>query len=151
MEIRSEKHESTRKKKTELTNNILKNGTPDAIQKGLAGVSSLEGSVGNVVSAVVVTLQKTCESPGNFAVGERTSWPCRLTRTSARGWLFLLKRSYRSLRIHGGQRWGARHRTQIGTINKVDDRSIWDWAQIRHKKIERKVQGMGVVWREGMG
>jgi hypothetical protein len=32
---------------------------------------------------------------------KNTVQQCGPTRTSARGWLFLLKRSYRSLRIHG--------------------------------------------------
>ena len=47
---------------------------PNAFRNGIRGVSSVEGSVGNVVSVLVVTdadLQTTCECPGIFAIWER--------------------------------------------------------------------------------
>lgn len=75
---------------------------PKAFRTG-EGVSSVDGSVGKVGSAAVVTLisENMQISWDPRRLGKNTLRTCRPTRTSEHGWLFFLNRSSRCLGVHG--------------------------------------------------
>ena len=94
------------------------------------GISFVEGSVGNVVSAVVVTLvyRKSIRISWDLRpLGKNTVRPCRPTRTSAHEWLFLLSRSSHSSLIHGEE----------GNDGELTSDADWDHQQEVSMMVEK--------------